>query len=563
MPSPIRAAWILGVIASTLAGQTPGTLARSSEAMVASAEPFATEAGLEILKAGGTAVDAAVAVGFALAVTYPVAGNLGGGGFMVIHLPGQGEFTVDYREMAPAAAHRDLYRDQDGKVDPEASRRGHRAAGVPGSVAGLCHVQARFGTLPLGAVLAPAIRLASEGFRVSPALARSLRADRDVLGAYPESKRIFLADGELRKEGDQFLQPELAGVLVRIAEKGRAGFYEGATADLLVAEMKRGKGLITHEDLLAYEVKERAPLRGRYRGFDIVSMPPPSSGGIALIQMLNLLEGFDYQPSERSGPDRAHRIIESMRLAFRDRALHLGDPDFAAVPAKGLTSKAYAAHLRPQIRERAMVSRNLTDADPFAYEKTETTHYSVMDKSGIAVACTTTLNGGHGCGVTVTGAGFLLNNEMDDFAIAPGVPNMFDLIQGEANAVGPKKRPLSSMTPTLVMKDGKVMLVIGSPGGPTIINTVLHVVLNVLDDGMEIDAAIAAPRFHHQWLPDRTQCEPKSLTESAESVLGKRGHRLEARTYGIGDAQGIRRDLKSGILFGAADPRRSGLAKGL
>jgi gamma-glutamyltranspeptidase/glutathione hydrolase len=531
--------------------------------MVVSAESHASDAGVEILAAGGTAVDAAVAVGFALAVTWPTAGNLGGGGFMVIHLADGTERAVDYRERAPAGASRDMYLGADGRPIVERSLVGVLAAGVPGSVAGLCHVQARYGKLGLEEVMAPAIRLAETGFPVSRFLAASLRRGRKLLERFPESRRIFLRGGRPYEAGEVLRQPELAASLRRIAAQGASGFYGGRTAELIAAEMKREGGLVTLEDLRAYAVKERAPLRGSYRGWEIVSMPPPSSGGVALVQMLNILEHY---PLARLGPGSErglHLMAEAMRCAFRDRAAHLGDPDFAEIPVKGLVSEAYARGLRAGIGESAGVSTAMPAADPFAHEKSETTHYSVMDAAGNAVACTTTLNGGYGCGVTVTGAGFLLNNEMDDFSVAPGQPNMFQLIQGEANAIAPSKRPLSSMTPTLVKREGRVMMVIGSPGGPTIINTVLQCIVNVLDHGMDIAQAVAAPRIHHQWLPDRISHEPYGINPDVRRRLEARGHRLREGEGTMGDAHGIIRDPQTGRLEGAADPRGGGAARGL
>ncbi len=556
-----RAVLVVLVLFGVVPAQIPSAPVAAERGMVVSTEASASRAGVEILAKGGNAVDAAVAVGFALAVTWPSAGNLGGGLFFVIRLEDGRLVALDARETAPARATRDMFLDEKGKAVAARSREGALASGVPGSVAGLCHAQKHHGKLPLATVMAPAIRLARDGFTVSRILASSLRGDAELLAKHPTSKAIFLADGKGRKEGELFRQPELAATLERIAEKGADDFYRGRTAELIVEESRRSGGLLGAEDLAGYEVKLREPVRGKYRGYEIVSMPPPSSGGVALIQMLNLLEPYPLAELGRDSERRAHLMVEAMRTAFRDRALHLGDPDFASVPAKGLVSKAYADECRKEFGDQARKSAALAGGDPFAYEKTQTTHFSTMDKSGVAVACTTTLNGGYGSGVTIPGAGFLMNNEMDDFAAAPGQPNMFDLIQGEANAVGPRKRPLSSMTPTLVLEDGEVVMVIGSPGGPTIINTVLHCIVNVLDHGANIQEAVARPRFHHQWLPDRILFEAGAFTPEAKAALEKRGHVLEPRRS-IGDAHGIWRDRKSGRFFGGADPRLGGLAAG-
>ncbi|MAG56731.1 MAG: gamma-glutamyltransferase [Planctomycetes bacterium] len=550
---------LVSVAGAPAAAQVAARPVTGGHGVVASPEPYAAQVGIDIMRQGGNAVDAAVAMGFALAVTLPSAGNLGGGGFMVIHLPDGRDVAVDYREMAPLAATRDMYLDAAGKAVSSRSRMGHLAAGVPGSPAGLCHVQAKYGKLSLEEVMAPAIALAKDGIVVSRFLAGSLRGSALRLGAFAESKRIFLADGGLWKTGETFKQPDLARTLERIAKSGRDGFYKGPVADAIVAEMTRGKGLMTHADLAGYEVKERAPTVGTYRGCKVVSMPPPSSGGTALVQMLNLLEAY---PIRRWGPGSErtlHFMVESMRLAFRDRARHMGDADFTPVPAAGMASKAYAAKLRDRIREVAGVSEAMPPAYP---EKEQTTHYSTMDASGCAVACTTTLNGGYGCAVTVPGAGFLLNNEMDDFASAPGVPNMYGLIQGEANAVGPRRRPLSSMTPTLLQRDGRVIMVIGSPGGPTIINTVLQCVLNVVDHDMDIAQAIAAPRVHHQWLPDRIVHEPFGINPDVLRGLRKRGHDTRARRGWMGDAHGILWDAERKMMTAASDPRNGGRAMG-
>jgi len=522
--------------------------------MVASASAPASQVGVEVLKAGGNAVDAAVAVGLALAVTYPAAGNLGGGGFAVIRMADGRATAIDFRETAPVGSRREMYLNAKGEVLPNASTVGHLAAGVPGTVAGLSLALERYGTRRWRDVVEPARKLADEGFHVSPALAQGLRSSN--LGRFPESRRVFQRDGRFYAQGEVLRQRDLAGTLARLKLKGPREFYEGETARLIAEEMKAGGGLITLADLKAYRPSERKPLRGSYRGHAIITMPPPSSGGVALLEMLNVLEGMDVKPTGYASSARYHTLVETMRRAFADRSEHLGDPDFVRVPVAGLTSRKYAAELRKSIDlERATPSAQVRPGRPAAYESAETTHYSVVDAKGNAVAVTYTLNGGYGSGVTVKGAGFLLNNEMDDFTSKPGVPNLFGLIQGEANAIQPRKRPLSSMTPTIVLKDGKLAFVIGSPGGPTIINTVLQVMTNVIDHGMNLQQAVNAPRIHHQWLPDTIRHEPFGLSADVIEALRKMGHRLEERPGYIGDAEGVAVDLVTGARLGAADPR--------
>lgn len=554
------AAVVFFAAASCVAGQIGPPPVEGERAVVAGPEPYAVGEAKRVLGMGGNGVDAAVALGFALAVTLPSAGNLGGGGFMVIRTPDGTEIALDFRETAPAAATRSMFLGDGGKPVPRLSTEGHLASGVPGSVAGLCHAHAKFGSLPLPALVAGAIELAEEGFVVSRFLERSVRAGRRLLAQNGESRRIFLEGGGGLREGSRFRQPELAATLRRIAKEGAAGFYGGETARLIEEEMKRGGGLITGKDLADYRVVERDPVRGTYRGWGVVSMPPPSSGGVALVQMLNILEGYPLSEWGFGAAETVHAMAEAMRLAFRDRAEHLGDPDHTHVPFAELVAPGYGVRLRKLIGPRANRSEGLAS---IPLEREQTTHYSIMDANGWAVACTTTLNGAYGSGVTVAGAGFLLNNEMDDFAIAPGVPNMFDLIQGEANSVAPGRRPLSSMTPALLVKDGKTMMVVGSPGGPTIITTVLQCVVNVVDHGMGIGQAVAAPRFHHQWMPDRIVFEPFGLNPDVGRALEARGHRLEERRGYQGDAHGILIDPASGRMTGAADPRHGGVALSL
>ncbi|MDT7855017.1 gamma-glutamyltransferase, partial [Rubrivirga sp. S365] len=505
---------------------------RAERGMVVSAEAHASQAGVDVMQAGGNAVDAAVATGFALAVTFPIAGNVGGGGFMVVRFPDGTATAVDYRETAPAAATRDLFIDDStGAIRPDLSRRGALASGVPGAVAGLLYAHERYGRLPLADVLAPAIGLARDGYALS-------RAQAERFDSYARSfsstgaARYFVREGGFA-EGDTFRQPDLAAVLERVRDGGRDGFYRGRTADLLVAEQERGGGLITHADLEAYRPVERAPLVGHYRGHRVLSMPPPSSGGVALIQMLDAVEPFDLAGMGFNSSAYVHLLGEAMRRAFADRAEHLGDPDFSAVPTGALIDPAYTRRRMASFNpHRADTSRALGAGDPRAYESAETTHYSVVDDDGLAVSTTTTLNGAYGSREVVGGAGFFLNNEMDDFTSAPGVPNMFGLVQGEANAVGPGKRMLSSMTPTIVEDpEGRLMLVVGSPGGPRIITAVFETVLNVVDHGMDVQEAVAAPRVHHQWLPDVLSAERAAL--AADVVVG-----LRQRGWAVDESDG-------------------------
>lgn len=535
---------------------------RGQHGMVSTSEPFASEVGVEILKRGGNAVDAAVAVAFALAVTHPAAGNLGGGGFMMIRLADGKYECIDYRETAPQAASRDMYLDANGKVT-DRSLKGYAASGVPGTVAGLALAHKKFGKLPWSAVIEPARRLAQNGFPVSYSLARSFKSERLLLGAFDESRRIFLRDGKFFEEGERFRQPELAATLARIQRFGAQDFYRGRTARLIAREMSEHGGTITLEDLKAYRPVERDPLHGTYRGYEIVTMPPPSSGGIALIEMLNMIESYDLAKMGNDSSEKYHFLIESMRRAFADRAQFLGDPGFVRIPVKGLVAKSYAKELVSTIdAEKATASSAVRNASPLGFESEETTHFSIVDAEGNAVSNTYTLNGGYGSGVTVEGAGFLLNNEMDDFAAKVGVPNAYGLIQGEGNSVQPGKRPLSSMTPTFVLKDGKLLLVVGSPGGPTIINTVLQVIVNVIDHRMNVQQAIDAPRLHHQWLPDVVRWEPFGISSDTMRALASRGYSFAEKPGNIGDAQAIMIDPGTGVRLGAADSRASGKSVG-
>ena len=536
---------------------------RSEGGMVVSVTRLSSEVGAEILDAGGNAIDAAVAVAFSLAVTWPSAGNLGGGGFMVIYLADEQRATaIDYREMAPRRAHRDMYLDAEGNVIEGGPTDGHLSVAVPGTVAGLIYAQEKYGKLPLQAVIAPAISQAQEGVVMGDYLEASLERSRERLASHPESARLFLNNGEGFHAGDRLMQPELAETLTRISERGRDGFYTGRTADLLVAEMQRGGGLIDRTDLAEYEPRERTPVQGTYRGYDIVSMPPPSSGGTILIEMLNMMEPLDVAELGLLSSDQVHNVVAAMKRAFADRAEFMGDPDFVDVPVAGLTSKQYAAERRTTISQtQTTPADELGAGDPWGYESEETTHFSVVDADGNAVSNTYTLNYSYGSGVTVTGAGFLLNNIMDNFAAKQGVPNGYGLIQGEANSIAAGKRPLSSMTPSIVLDDGEVRLVVGTPGGPTIINTVFQIIMNVLDHGLDPQQAVDLPRFHHQWLPDTVFYEERGLAKDVLQALERKGHALETRTS-IGDAQAIYIDPESGRRHGGADPRRGGAAVG-
>jgi len=531
--------------------------------MVASVDVIASRIGADVMKRGGNAVDAAIAVAFTLAVTWPEAGNLGGGGFMLVRTKDGKSEAIDYRETAPAAASRNMYLDTSGNVTKD-STLGYRAIAVPGTVAGLALAHKRYGKLPWRELVEPARKLAADGFVVSQYLERSLKAeDAQRMKQFPESWRIYGG----RREGERFVQPELAATLARIANDP-GDFYRGVTAKKIVAAMKAHGGLITARDLAQYAPKVRTPLRGTYRGYEIVSMPPPSSGGIALIEMLNMLEPYDLKAMGWHSSQEVHTMLEVMRRAYADRAVYLGDPDFARIPVAGLISKAYAEKRRSDIDpEKATDSKSVGAGDPAPYESASTTHFSVVDKDGMLVSNTYTLNDSFGAAVTVSG--FLLNDEMDDFASRPGTPNLYGLVQGEANAIQPHKRPLSSMTPTFVLKDGKPFLVLGSPGGGTIINSVLQVIVNVVDFGMTAQQAVDEPRFHHQWLPDEVGWEAFEFPRDTWDALVKMGYvfhktpgLVSSKTPGaIGDVETIAFDA-DGVRLGASDARRGGVSVG-
>jgi gamma-glutamyltranspeptidase/glutathione hydrolase len=567
---------LLAVVALAAPARSGVQPVHAPHAMVVSVHELGSRAGVDILRAGGNAIDAAVATGFALAVVYPQAGNLGGGGFMLIRLADGRTHFVDYREKAPAAATADMYLDPQGNVTENASVVGYKAIGVPGSVAGMVYAEKAYGKLTLSQVMAPAIKLAQDGYPLTWQDAREFQ-DED-LASFPESRRIFQRNGNYYKQGEVFRQPELARTLERIASNPD-DFYRGAIARELSASIQKGGGLLTADDLAHYEVKEREPIRGTYRGYEIISAPPPSSGGIALIEILNILEGYDLAKMGDRSAASVHLTVEAFRRAFYDRAEFLGDPDFSKIPVAQLIDKKYAAAWRGSIDPaRASVSKDLrrpaifTELEQYASQHSQsmvvrepahTTHYSVVDSGGNAVAVTTTLNDSFGSRVTAEGLGFLLNDEMDDFAAKPGVPNLYGLIQGPANAIGPGKRPLSAMTPTIVLKDGKLFLVLGSPGGPRIITTVANILLGVVDYGMNIQEAVDALRFHNQWLPDVVNVE-HWFSPDAVRLLEQMGHKVapgNSEPY-WSDGECIAIDLKTGERLGASDLRNNGKAVG-
>ena len=547
----------------------------AQHAMVVSVHALASQVGVDVMRAGGNAVDAAVATGFALAVVHSPAGNIGGGGFMLIRMADGKTHFLDYREKAPAAAKVDMYLDEHGNVIPGASEIGYKSIGVPGSVAGMVHAEQEYGKLGLKAVMAPAIKLAREGFALTWGEAEDFH-DRH-LAMFPESRRVFQRNGDYYKPGEIFRQPDLARTLERIAERPD-DFYHGALAREIAAALQKGGGLITAQDLANYEVKEREPIRGTYRGYEVISAPPPSSGGTVLVESLNILEGFDLAKMQNRSAASIHFTVEAFRRAFFDRAEFLGDPDFSKIPVAQLVDKKYAAAWRESIDPaHASASKELkrpavfseleqyAEAHPPAvapHESNHTTHYSVIDAEGNAVAVTTTINDWFGSRVTADGLGFLLNDEMDDFSAKPGAPNADGLIQGAANAIGPGKRPLSSMTPTIVVHNGKTVMVLGSPGSSKIITTVANVLMGVVDYGMNLQEAVNARRFHNQWLPDLVYVE-KWFSPDTLSLLRSMGYKVQ---IGLGenesspywsDAECIAVDEKTGERLGATDGRNS------
>jgi gamma-glutamyltranspeptidase/glutathione hydrolase len=589
--------FLLLLLALPLAA-APMRPAHAPHAMVASVHPEASRAGVEVLQGGGNAVDGAVAVGFALAVVHPQAGNLGGGGFMLVRGADGTEHFLDYREKAPAQATANMYQDAQGNVIPDASLVGYRAIAVPGSVAGMAYAQRKWGKLPLARVMAPAIKLAREGFVLTYEDARDFQDS--ALSRFPESRRVFQRDGKYYQQDEVFRQPELAQTLERIA-KDPDEFYHGVMAREIASAVQNGGGLITVADLAGYEVKERQPVHGTYRGYQIISAPPPSSGGVALVEILNILEGYDLAKYGNRSAESIHLIAEAFRRAFFDRAEFMGDPDFSKIPVAQLIDKRYGVAWREGLNpDKASPSANLKrpavftqletyaamypcgsgfpelQARPIASqpcapipEPENTTHYSVVDREGNAVAVTTTLNGSFGAAVTVGGLGFLLNNEMDDFSSKPGVPNMYGLIQGAANAIGPGKRPLSAMTPTIVLRPPlptdkeqkpQLYLILGSPGGPRIITTVANILIGVADYGLNIQEAVNAPRFHHQWQPDSLRVE-RGFSPDTIKLLEAMGHKVVPQGH-WSDGECILVDPKTRERLGASDGRNNGKALG-
>ena len=527
--------------------------------------PYCTKIGKEVLDSGGNAIDSAVAVGYCLAVVHPAAGNIGGGGFALIHLANGENIALDFRERAPQNATRDMYLDKKGNVIPNASTIGYLAAGIPGTVKGMSAMLDKYGTKKLADLLAPAIELAEQGFVITDRQAQTMLEAKKDLAKFASSKKYFLKkDGSTYKGGEVLVQKDLAHTLKLIQKEGENAFYKGAIADLIVKDMVKNKGIITKQDLENYEVVWRTPILGSYRGYSIVAMPPPSSGGVHIIEILNTLENTDLGKLGFGSSKSIHIIAEAMRQAYADRSVFLGDPDFVKVPVNTLIDKKYAKKIYDSIQpNKATPSEKITPGlgiikqnnMPSTKEGNHTTHYSVTDKWGNAVAVTYTINASYGAAAAIDGAGFLLNNEMDDFSIKPGVPNIYGLIGGDANAIEPNKRPLSSMSPTIVLKDNKLYMVVGSPGGARIITTVLQVILNVIDYKMDIARAVEYPRFHMQWLPDEIRIEPYGMSEDVKENLSKMGYTI-TELPDMGDVNAILRDSKSGIYYGVNDPRK-------
>lgn len=545
-------------ITQPLAAQSavrPSASVESSAGMVVSASAIASQVGRDVLANGGNAVDAAIATGFALAVTYPTAGNIGGGGFMVIRFPDGRATTIDFRERAPAAATPGMFTDSAGAYSSRIHHRSHKAVGVPGTVAGFDLAHQKYGKVNWAKLVDPAARMADTGFMVPTGLAASLGNPRlqEQLSAYPATIAAYYRNGKPYAAGERMVLTDLGNTLTRIRDLRRDGFYKGTTAHLLTAEMRKNGGLITERDLADYVAQERAPVRGTFKGYEIITMPPPSSGGVAMIEMLNILEGFDLKGAGHNSPQYLHWLAESMRRAFRDRAIFLGDPDFTKPPVDRLTSKAYATKQRSTIDPLKASPSSPADVTQ-GYESDETTHYSVVDKDGLAVSVTYTLEAGYGLGAVVEGAGFLLNNEMGDFNGKPGLTDSTGLIGTAPNVAQPGKRMLSSMTPTIIAKDGKLVAVVGSPGGRTIINTVMQVVLNLTAFDMPAQQAVNAGRVHHQWLPNTLTVEREGFDSATIEAVRAKGHMVRVGTQ-QGTAHSIVIDVKTGKRLGAADPR--------
>lgn len=540
--------------------------AKAKKGMVVSASSLASKVGLSILKKGGNAIDAAVATGFALAVTYPGAGNIGGGGFLIAQLKNGQSIAIDFREKAPKQSTKSMFLDARGNVMNDKIREGALASGVPGSVAGLLDALSAYGTMSVKEVLAPAIALAEEGFILDASMIKQFNKDMSLFKKFPSTMKVMTNNGIPYKVGDRWKQPDLARTLKLIAEKGKDGFYKGTIPSMVAKAMAKHGGIITEEDFAEYKAVKRQVVKGSYRGYDVISMCPPSSGGIALLQMLNILSTYTFKKDEWHSPRHAHAMLSAMKFAFADRTVHLGDPDFTHIPYRMLLSQKYADRLAARIPQNtAIPSSSISAGDPkaFAKESDETTHYSVLDSSGNAVSVTTTINSWFGSGFIAEGTGFFLNNEMDDFAAKPNTPNQFGVMGGEANAIQPGKRMLSSMTPTIVLREGKPRLILGAPGGSTIITTVLHILTNCLDFGMPISQAVKAPRFHHQWMPDNIDYEEGAFTNQTMKTLQNMGYAFGKKRV-IGIAECIAVNPWEGLILGASDTRHhsNGTAEG-
>lgn len=525
--------------------------------MVVTSNVIASEVGKKVLDEGGNAIDAAVAVAYVLAVVHPAAGNIGGGGFAVIHLANGQNLNLDFREMAPLKASRNMYLDKNGEVIKDSSVVGYLAAGVPGMVKGMSEMLDKYGTKSLATLMAPAIKLAEKGFVINERQEQTMLDAKDTLAKFASSRKYFLKkDGSTYKEGEVLVQKDLAKTLRLIAKQGPDAFYKGAIADLIAKDMAKNGGIITKKDLAAYKVIWRKPIIGSYRGYEIVSMSPPSSGGAHIIEILNIMENADIGKLGFGSSETIHIMAEAMRQAYADRSEFMGDPDFVKIPLDKLTSKEYAKEIYQKIiKNGAIPSTKIKPGLGQIHEGDNTTHYSIVDSKGNAVSITYTINNYYGSGAAVNGAGFLLNDEMDDFSIKPGVPNIYGLVGGEANDIEPQKRPLSSMSPTIVLKNNKVFLVVGSPGGSRIITTTLQVISNVIDHKMDISNAVYYPRFHMQWLPDEIRIEPFSVVNDVKLNLEKMGYKLSEQPY-MGDVNAILIDPKTGIMTGSMDPRK-------
>ncbi len=554
--------FFISIVLTSLCFAQEGNPVYAKNAMVVSASTLASNVGLDILKKGGNAIDAAVATGFALAVTYPAAGNIGGGGFMVIHLADGKNTSIDFREIAPLKVNKNMFLDSLGNFLPQLSQKSWLASGVPGTVAGLIYALEKYGTMDLKEVIQPAVDLAKYGFRLDYRLTNSINSENEEFKSIETSRKIFTNDGDKLQIGQLFKQNDLAKTLESIRDGGAYAFYKGDIAKKVVKESKKYGGIFTLEDFKNYNVIERAPLLGNYKGYKIVSMPPPSSGGICLMLALNSLEHFSFEKVEWNSSFYIHHLVEILKQVYADRTEHIGDADFYPVPTNYLISKEYAEIVKSNISDKAKASTEFLPAEiPKYNEREETTHYSVVDRFGNAVSTTYTLNASFGNKIVVDGLGFLLNNEMDDFSAKPGAPNMFGLLGSEANSIEPKKRMLSSMSPTIVLKDGKPLLVLGSPGGSTIITSVLQVVLNVLEFKMNVFEAINAPRIHHQLFPDQIDYEPFGLSQDVKQNLSAKEHKIGKERF-LGRVEAIYFDYERKCLFGTSDPRGYGKAIG-